>query len=116
MHLNEIYYELVKKYFGEDVICDEDIKYEWARIPHFYSNFYVYKYATGITAATVIASKILAKEEGFVEKYIDMLSRGGSLDSLDLLKLVDVDLEKEETYEIAFDFFKEKLEILKTLI
>lgn len=114
--LNEIYYDLVKKYFGEEVIVDEAIKYEWARIPHFYSNFYVYKYATGITAATVIASKILAKEKGFVEKYIDMLSKGGSLDSLDLLKLVDVDLEKEETYDIAFKFFKEKLEELKILL
>ena len=115
-NLNEIYYELVKKYFGEEVVADESIKYEWARIPHFYSNFYVYKYATGITAATVIASKILAKEEGFVERYIDMLSRGGSLDSLDLLKLVDVDLEKAETYEIAFEFFKEKLVELKNLL
>ena len=115
-NLNEIYYNLVKKYFGEEVISDEEIKYEWARIPHFYSNFYVYKYATGITAATVIATKILAKEEGYVERYIDMLSRGGSLDSLDLLKLVDVDLEKEKTYEIAFNFFKEKLEELKKLL
>lgn len=114
--LNEIYYELVKKYFGESVVADESIKYEWARIPHFYSNFYVYKYATGITAATVIASKILKHEDGYVEKYIDMLSRGGSLDSLDLLKLVDVDLEKEETYEIAFKFFKEKLEELKNIL
>lgn len=114
--LNEVYYELVKKYFGDSVISDELIKYEWARIPHFYSNFYVYKYATGITAATVIASKILKHEEGYVDKYIDMLSRGGSLDSLDLLKLVDVDLEKEDTYEIAFNFFKEKLEQLKELI
>lgn len=111
--LNDIYYDLVKKYFGNSVVADEDIKYEWARIPHFYSNFYVYKYATGITAATVIASKILSHEEGYVEKYIEMLSKGGSLDSLDLLKLVDVDLEKEETYEIAFKFFKDKLEELK---
>ena len=94
----------------------EDIKYEWSRIPHFYSNFYVYKYATGITAATVIASKILKHEDGYIEKYIDMLSRGGSIDSLDLLKLVDVDLEKEETYEIAFKFFKDKLEELKSIL
>ena len=114
--LNEIYFGLVKKYFGDSVICDEEIKYEWARIPHFYSNFYVYKYATGITAATVIASKILKQEEGYVEKYIDMLSRGGSLDSLELLKLVDVDLDKEETYEIAFEFFKEKLNDLKDIL
>lgn len=111
--LNNIYFELVKKYFGPDVFIDEDIKYEWARIPHFYSNFYVYKYATGITAATVIASKILSKEEGFTAKYIQMLSKGGSMDSLDLLKMVDVDLENPKTYEIAFEFFENKLNELK---
>lgn len=111
--LNNIYFELVKKYFGPDVFIDEDIKYEWARIPHFYSNFYVYKYATGITAATVIASKILSKEEGFTTKYIQMLSKGGSMDSLDLLKMVDVDLENPKTYEIAFEFFENKLNELK---
>lgn len=111
--LNNIYFELVKKYFGPNVFVDEDIKYEWARIPHFYSNFYVYKYATGITAATVIASKILSKEEGFTVKYIQMLSKGGSMDSLNLLKMVDVDLENPETYEIAFKFFENKLNELK---
>ncbi len=115
-NLNEIYYDLVKKYFGDITINDEDIKYEWARIPHFYSNFYVYKYATGITSAIVIASKILQKEEGFVDKYIEMLSKGGSIDSLDLLKSVGVDLEKSETYDIAFEYFKENLEELKKLL
>lgn len=115
-NLNEIYYDLVKKYFGDITINDEDIKYEWARIPHFYSNFYVYKYATGITSAIVIASKILQKEEGFIDKYIEMLSKGGSIDSLDLLKSVGVDLEKSETYDIAFEYFKENLEELKKLL
>lgn len=115
-NLHEIYFELVKKYFGNDVIFDEEIKYEWARIPHFYRCFYVYKYATGITSAIVIASNILNKKEGYVEKYIDMLSKGGSMGSLELLKLVDVDLEKEETYEIAFQYFKKNLEELKKLL
>ena len=114
--LNTIYYELVKKYFGDRCIIDDNIKYEWARIPHFYSCFYVYKYATGITSAIVIASKILAGEEGYVEKYINMLSQGGSKDSLTLLKMVDVDLEKEETYEKAFKYFEKNLEELKKLI
>lgn len=114
--LNEIYYGLVKKYFGDSTVCDELIKYEWARIPHFYSNFYVYKYATGITSAVVIASKILNHEEGFIEKYINMLKLGGALDSLDLLKLVGVDLEKEETYDIVFEYFRKNLEELKKLI
>ena len=115
-NLNNIYYELVKKYFGNAVIADEEIKYEWARIPHFYSCFYVYKYATGITSAIVIASNILANKPGYVERYIEMLSKGGSIGSLDLLRMVDVDLEKEETYEIAFDYFRKNLEELKKLV
>ena len=114
--LNSIYFELIKKYYGEACIFDEEIKYAWARIPHFYSCFYVYKYATGITAAIAIASKILKGEPGYVEKYKKMLSLGGSKGSLELLKMVDVDLEKEETYEIAFNYFKEKLEELKKLV
>ncbi len=114
--LNEIYYNLVKKYFGKSAEIDDLIKYEWARIPHFYSCFYVYKYATGITSAIVIASKILAKEDGYVEKYINMLSQGGSKGSLELLKSVDVDLEKEETYEIAFDYFRKNLKKLEEIV
>lgn len=115
-NLNDIYYKLVKKYFGENVIIDEDIKYEWARVPHFYRCFYVYKYATGITSAIVIANKILNKEPGYVDKYIKMLSLGGSKGSLELLKMVDVDLEKEDTYEIAFNYFRKNLEELNKLI
>ena len=114
--LNEIYYELVKKYFGQSTIVDEEIKYEWARIPHFYSPFYVYKYSTGITSAIVIASNILTGKEGYVQKYIEMLSKGGSIDSLSLLRMVDVDLEKKETYEIAFKYFESKLKELEKLI
>ena len=115
-NLNDVYFELVKKYFGDSCIINEEIKYEWARIPHFYRCFYVYKYSTGITSAIVIASKILAGEKGYVEKYINMLSQGGAKDSLSLLKSVDVDLEKEETYEEAFKYFKKNLEELKNLI
>lgn len=115
-NLNEIYFDLVKKYFGDACIIDDEIKYEWARIPHFYSCFYVYKYATGITSAIVIASKILAGEEGYVEKYINMLSQGGAKDSLSLLRMVDVDLEKEETYKEAFKYFEKNLTTLKKLI
>ena len=115
-NLNEIYFDLVKKYFGDACIIDDEIKYEWARIPHFYSCFYVYKYATGITSAIVIASKILAGEEGYVEKYINMLSQGGAKDSLSLLRMVDVDLEKEETYKEAFKYFEKNLTTLKNLI
>ena len=115
-NLNKIYYELVKKYFGTSTKADDLIKYEWARIPHFYSCFYVYKYATGITSAIVIASKILSGEAGYIEKYINMLSQGGSKGSLELLASVDVDLEKEETYEVAFEYFRKRLKELEDLI
>ena len=115
-NLNEIYFNLVKKYFGDYAIVNDEIKYEWARIPHFYSCFYVYKYSTGITSAIVIASKILSGEEGYVKKYIDMLSKGGSEDSLSLLKSVEVDLENPNTYEIAYEYFKKNLDELKNLI
>ena len=114
--LNDIYYSLNKKYFGTGVEIDESIKYEWARIPHFYSDFYVYKYATGISAAIVIATKILNKEEGFVEKYIEMLKQGCSKKSIDLLKMVDIDLEDIETYNKTIKFYDNKIEELKNLI
>ena len=114
--LCEIYLELNKKYFGKDVVIDEEIKYEWARIPHFYSCFYVYKYATGISAAIAIARKILSNEEGFVEKYINMLKQGCTKKSVDLLKMVDVDLESKKPYEDAFEFYNKNLEELKDLL
>ncbi len=112
----DIYKELVTRYFGDSCIINEEIRYEWARIPHFYSPFYVYKYATGITSAIVIASNILAHKEGYIDRYKEMLSLGGSKDSLTLLKMVDVDLEKEETYRVAFKYFEDKLNELENLV
>lgn len=114
--LNKMYYALNQKYFGEDIIIDNEIQYEWSRIPHFYTDFYVYKYATGISAAICIATKILNKEEGFVEKYINMLSQGCTKKSVELLKMVDVDLEDSNTYSIMTQFYKNKIEELKSLI
>ena len=114
--LNKIYYELNQKYFGKDIIIDKEIQYEWSRIPHFYTDFYVYKYATGISAAICIATKILNKEEGFVEKYINMLSQGCMKKSVELLKMVDVDLEDSNTYKIITQFYKDKISELKDLI
>ncbi|MBO5004831.1 MAG: hypothetical protein J6D03_06270 [Clostridia bacterium] len=114
--LNNIHYDLNKKYFGSSIEVDENIKYEWARIPHFYSCFYVYKYATGISAAIAIASKILSKEAGYVEKYKEMLKQGKTKKSIDLLKMVDVDLESSKPYEDAINFYKKNIEELKSLI
>lgn len=115
-NLNELYYDLNKKYFGEGMVIDEEIKYEWARIPHFYTDFYVYKYATGISAAISIATKILKQGEPFVKKYIEMLKQGCSKKSIDLLKMVDVDLEGSEIYEDAIAFYNEKIEELEKLL
>ena len=114
--LNKIYYALNQKYFGKDIIIDNEIQYEWSRIPHFYTDFYVYKYATGISAAICIATKILNKEEGFVEKYINMLSQGCTKKSVELLKMVDVDLKNSNTYSIMTQFYKDKIDELKSLI
>ncbi len=111
--LNKIYYDLNKEYFGEDVVIDEQIKYEWARIPHFYTPFYVYKYATGVSAAIVIAKNILEHKEGYVERYIDMLKQGCTKKSVELLKMVDVDLEDVATYENAIKWMANLAELLK---
>ena len=115
-NLNNIYYDLNKKYFGNNMIVDEKIKYEWARIPHFYSDFYVYKYATGISCAINIANNILGQGETFIKKYIEMLKQGCSKKSIELLKMVDIDLEKEDVYKSAIDFYNEKIKELEKLI
>lgn len=114
--LSEIYYKLNEEYFGKDCVIDEQIKHEWARIPHFYTPFYVYKYATGISAAIIIATNILSGKEGYVEKYIDMLKQGCTKKAVELLKMVDVDLEDINTYKGAIDFYRELTEKLKELI
>ena len=108
--LCEIYYDLNKQYFGDDIVVDKEIALEWARIPHFYTPFYVYQYATGFSAAIAISSKILGGEPGIVDKYKQFLSGGSSLDCIDLLKLCDVDMTKKEPVEEALKVFAEKLE------
>jgi len=107
--LNDIYLKLNKKYYGKSVISDKEISYEWARIPHFYSAFYVYKYATGIISAVSIADKILSKEKGAVENYIKFLSSGCSDTPVNLLKIAGVDLETEEPFDRAMKVFENTL-------
>ncbi len=114
--LNKIYDTVNQNYMGKSLTTVDNSKYGWARIPHFYRDFYVYKYATGISAAICIARKILNKEEGFVEKYIHMLSQGCTKKSTDLLKMVDVDLEDIHIYEVMIGYYKEKIEQLKSLL
>ena len=114
--LCELYLTLNKKYFGEEMISDPEIAYEWARIPHFYTPFYVYQYATGFAAAIAISSKILKGEEGIVEKYKQFLSSGSSMDPIDLLKLCDVDMSTPQPVEEALDVFESYLSELEKSI
>lgn len=114
-YLNEIYLNLNKKYYGKIVNSDDLIKYEWSRIPHFYSSFYVYKYATGIISAVRIANLILTKEEKHLKNYKKFLSLGGSMSPIEILKIAGVDLENKESYQIAFDEFKNTLDELRSL-
>lgn len=104
--LNEVYYNLNKKYYGRSVVSDDEIAYEWARIPHFYNAFYVYKYATGITSAITIAERIYAEGEEAVKDYFKFLSSGGSDSPVELLKLAGVDLTKKEPFKKAMESFK----------
>ena len=105
----QLYYGLNKKYFGEDMVSDPEIAYEWARIPHFYTPFYVYQYATGFSAAIAISSKILNGEPGIVENYKRFLRGGSSMDPMDLLKLADVDMSSPEPVKEALKVFEEYL-------
>lgn len=111
--LGEIYYALNKKYYGRAVRHNDLIRYEWARIPHFYSSYYVYKYATGITSAGTIADNILSGGEKYFGKYRDFLSAGGSMPPLDILRLADVDLESDAPYEKAMNEFARTLKELE---
>jgi oligoendopeptidase F len=114
--LCEEYLKLNKKHYSPVVKVDDTIKYEWARIPHFYDSFYVYKYATGLISALCIVDK-LKKEEGFNEKYIkDFLSRGGSDYPLNILKGIGIDITDESTLDSAFDMFEDKLNELESLV
>lgn len=113
--LSNTYYNLVKKYFGPNVLCDDLIRYEWARIPHFYYNFYVYKYATGISAASYIVDGILNNKEGALENYIKFLKSGGSMYPLDELKIAGVDLNSKSVILSAIKTFEKYLKEFKDI-
>ena len=113
--LSNMYYDLVKKYFGPNVLCDDLIRYEWARIPHFYYNFYVYKYATGISAASYIVDGILNNKEGALENYINFLKTGGSMYPLDELKIAGVNLNSKSVILSAIKTFEKYLKEFKDI-
>ncbi len=114
--LSNTYYDLVKLYFGKNIVCDELIKYEWARIPHFYTSFYVYKYATGISVACKIVDDILNKKEGALENYMEFLSSGGNDYPLEILKKTGIDIINDDTIDKALEMYKETLEEFKALM
>ena len=114
--LSNKYYELNKLYFGDDVIINDDIKYEWERIPHFYYDFYVYQYATGLSAACYIVKRILNNEENAVSDYLNFLSTGDSMDPIEELKVAGVDMEDEKVINGAIDMFQEIINEYRSLM
>ncbi|MBP1969046.1 oligoendopeptidase F [Virgibacillus natechei] len=114
--LTEIYHDLNKKYFGDEVVSDEEIGLEWARIPHFYMNYYVYQYATGYSAATALANQILEGKEGAVDRYINFLKAGSSEYPIEILKKAGVDMTSKQPILDALDVFEEKLNEMEELL
>lgn len=110
---NNIYYDLNKKYYGESCEVNEEIALEWARIPHFYSNFYVYKYATGFSAASALSKQILEEGESAVSRYKEFLKSGGSEFPLDQLRKAGIDMEKKESVDEALHVFKDLVKQLE---
>ncbi len=108
-YLCKEYLKLNKKYYGKGVVSDKEISWEWARIPHFYNAFYVYKYATGIISAISIAERILAEGQTAVDDYVKFLSSGGSDSPVELLKIAGVDLNKKDAFNLAMKSFEQAL-------
>jgi len=113
--LTEIYRELLKAYFGPDFSLDDDLNLECLRIPHFYRAFYVYKYATGMSAAIALADRVLGGGRNELDAYLKFLGGGCSQDPLDLLRAAGVDMERPEAIEAALSQFETLVEELDRL-
>lgn len=114
-YLCDMYYKLNKDYFGDNVVIDKEIKHEWLRIPHFYTPFYVYQYATSLSIACYVAQNIINDTPGFKDKYIEFLSSGGRDYPLEVLKIIDIDLTDTKVFESAIDEFRKTLEEFKRI-
>ena len=112
----EMYYDLNKKYFGDNITIDKEIGLEWARIPHFYYNYYVYQYATGYSAATSLANQILTEKEAAVERYKNFLKAGSSDFPMEVLKKAGVNMNSKQPILEALQVFEEKLTEFEKLI
>ncbi|AJY73389.1 oligoendopeptidase F [Paenibacillus beijingensis] len=113
--LSKIYYDLNVLYYGKDMVVDKDIEMEWARIPHFYTSFYVYKYATGFSAATSFSKQILEEGQPAVDRYLGFLKSGGSDYSINILKKAGVDMSTPEPIEQAMSVFESLIEQMEQL-
>lgn len=114
--LCEIYHNLNVEYYGEDLVVDKELDMEWARIPHFYNDYYVYQYATGFSAAIALSQKILGEGESAVRDYVNFLSGGCSKDPISLLKGAGVDMTSKSAVENALNLFSKLLDEMETLL
>ena len=114
--LTKTYYDLNKKYFGDEIVVDEEIGLEWARIPHFYYNYYVYQYATGYSTATALSNQILEEGQPAVDRYLEFLKAGSSDYPIEVLKKAGVDMTSSDPIEEACKVFEEKLNEMEELL
>jgi oligoendopeptidase F len=114
--LSQRYFEMVKRYHGSEVTLDDEIALEWARIPHFYYNFYVYQYATGLSAALALSKQIMNEGKPAIDRYLTFLSSGSSKSSIDLLRGAGVDMASPEPIQAAMDEFEHLLDELEAVV
>ncbi len=114
--LSEEYAKMNAKYYGPAVNSDSEIGLEWSRIPHFYYNYYVFQYATGFAAATAFSDRILAGEEGALDKYLGFLKSGSSQYAIDTMKTAGLDMTQRDYIDAALDVFEERLNEFETLL
>ena len=115
-YLSKEYDRINRFYYGESMTYDLEIQYEWARIPHFYYNYYVYQYATGFSAASALSHKILTEGQSAVENYLMFLQAGSSAKPIDALRIAGVDMTSNQATLDALSVFEDRLAQLKSLI
>ncbi len=114
--LQQLWYELNRKYYGPDIVIDEPLKMEWARIPHFYTPFYVYQYATGYSAAAALANGILTEGKPARDRYLKFLTGGGSNYPIELLKAAGADMSTSEPVKAVIDQFEKTVDDMENLL
>ena len=114
--LCDVYYKLNQKYYGDSMVVDKEIALEWARIPHFYMNFYVYQYATGFSAAVALTQRILNEGEDAVRDYLGFLSGGCTKTPIELLKGAGVDMTSPKPVDDALDLFEQLIDEFEALV